>query len=125
MNVKGKQHWLWTWQNEMITFLAVAKSRAFAVIEGLFPDDLKGSILISDRLAAQLKLEVAGRQVCLAHLLRNLKDAIQIQSSPQADQWLVDFKHPICFDAHREDIRWVISDAYFLLDSLISQVMIH
>jgi transposase len=89
MNVNGKQHWLWTWQNEKITWIAAAKSRGFKVVEDLFPNGLQQSIMVSDRLAAQLKQNVAGRQVCLAHLLREIKGAVQNNAKAE---WLKEFK---------------------------------
>lgn len=89
MNVNGVLHWLWTWQNEAITFLAAATSRGYCVIEELFEHGLEQCILVSDRLAAQLKQKVAGHQICLAHLLRDLKHAIQ---SSTDTVWLQSFR---------------------------------
>lgn len=72
MNVNGKNHWLWTWQNDKMTFLSASDSRGFKTVESLFPDGLESTILVSDRLSAQLKQKVANHQICLAHILRNI-----------------------------------------------------
>lgn len=76
-------------ESEAITFLAAATSRGYCVVEELFEHGLEQCILVSDRLAAQLKQKVAGHQVCLAHLLRDLKHAIQ---SSTDIEWLESFR---------------------------------
>ena len=88
VRVKGEQNWLWTWQNADLTYLSVQKTRGFAGIEAIFPDGLANSVLVSDRLAAQLKTNTKAKQVCLAHLLRDL-NALQ-ESEKQT--WASDFK---------------------------------
>ena len=45
--------------------------------------------MVSDRLAAQLKQNIAGRQVCLVHLLRELKGDSQ---NNERAEWLEEFK---------------------------------
>lgn len=71
-SVGGKKQWIWTWQNNQNTFLAIDPSRGKAAVEAQFPDGFPHSILQSDRWPAQLNTPAAGYQLCLAHLERNL-----------------------------------------------------
>lgn len=72
VKIDGKQHWVWTFQTDALTYMTVDKSRGKAVIDKHFPDGLPQSILVTDRHASYFNMEVKGHQVCVAHLLRNL-----------------------------------------------------
>lgn len=69
--VKGKQWWIWTWQNLLNTFLVASGSRGSKTIDRVWENGLPNAVLVSDRWAAQLKVK-ANHQLCLAHLLRDL-----------------------------------------------------
>ena len=84
VNVNGKNHWLWTFQSELASYLAVDKSRAGAVVTEHFPDGFADSTLVSDRLALYFKVECADHQVCLAHLLRN---TLYLQDLLKGNKW--------------------------------------
>ena len=56
----------------MNTFLHISKSRGFQAIEEVFPQGLPNTIVGSDRWPAQLKMVTKHKQLCLAHLLRDL-----------------------------------------------------
>ena len=84
----GKKGWFWVWQNALVTFIVGATSRAKQVISEVFPEGLPNSILCSDRLAAQLSTICRGNQLCLAHLLRDLKYLIGAEKTP----WATEFK---------------------------------
>ena len=71
VNINGKNHWMWTFQTELASYLAVDKSHAGRVVTDLFPEGFQSSTLVSDRLALYFKVECADHQICLAHLLRN------------------------------------------------------
>ena len=70
--VNGKNCWIWTWQNLKNTFLKASKSRGSQVVEETFPDGLPKATIGSDRWAAQLKTTSKAKQLCLAHLQRDL-----------------------------------------------------
>lgn len=53
--IDSELQWMWTWQNKMISFLAAATSRGFCVVERLIDDGISQCIMVSDRLATQLK----------------------------------------------------------------------
>ncbi len=69
--VKGKQWWVWVWQNLLNTFLVASESRGSKTIDRVWENGLPNAVLVSDRWAAQLKVN-ANHQLCLAHLLRDL-----------------------------------------------------
>ena len=92
--INGEKGWFWTWQNDLNTFITVAKSRGFKVIENEFPDGLPNSILESDCLSAQLKTKAKTHQICLAHLMREVKYFIQLYD----DDWSKNFNE-LLFDS--------------------------
>jgi len=81
VKVNGKKWWIWVWQTLLLTYLTCSKSRGSQSIDNEFPDGLKNSILISDRWAAQLKTEALAHQLCIAHLLRDLKYLEQLEKN--------------------------------------------
>lgn len=86
--VNGKKNWFWTWQNLLVTLIVYAKSRGSITIEQTFPEGLPDTILVSDRLAAQLGSSAKDHQVCTVHLLRDLNYIEQLYES----KWATDFK---------------------------------
>jgi transposase len=82
--VEGKNHWLWVFQNSLLTFMKISQSRGYKTIEQLFPDGLKLSVLVSDRWAAQLKIPTRENQLCLAHLIRDCNKLIDGHKSKWA-----------------------------------------
>ena len=84
--INGEKGWFWVWQNRLNTYITVAKSRGYKVIESEFPDGLTNSILQSDCLPAQLKTKAKGYQICIAHLLRELEYFIQLYDDPWPKQ---------------------------------------
>lgn len=86
--VNGKKQWFWTWQNLLVTLIVHAKSRGSITIEQTFPQGLPGTVLVSDRLAAQLGSNAKDHQICTVHLLRDLNYIEQLHES----SWARDFK---------------------------------
>ena len=80
-NVNGKMHLLWVWQTDKLTYLASHKNRGKAAIEAEFPDGLKHSILVTDRLSSYFNMDVKGHQLCFAHLIRNLKYLCELDTN--------------------------------------------
>lgn len=72
VRINGTQHWIWTFQTDALSYLAVDKGRGKAVIDKHFPQGLPESILVTDRHAPYFNMDVKDHQVCIAHLLRNL-----------------------------------------------------
>jgi len=86
--VEGNSHWLWVYQNLTITFLFICATRGYKAIESLFPDGLKSSVLVSDRLPAQLKTPSKGKQFCLAHIIRDCNKLVDHHNS----RWAIKLK---------------------------------
>ena len=72
VKINGRQHWVWTFQTDALTYMAVDKGRGKAAIDRHFPEGLPRSILVTDRHSSYFKMDVKGHQICIAHLLRNL-----------------------------------------------------
>jgi transposase len=68
----GKPCWLWVAVTGLATVFAIAKSRGGDVLKDLLGEDFAG-IVGSDRWTAYLWLGVLRRQVCWAHLKRDLQ----------------------------------------------------
>ena len=75
--VNGKKWWMWTWQNSTLTYIAASDNRGYKSIINHFPNGLPDTILVSDCWAAQLKTPSLLKQICLAHIQRELKYFIQ------------------------------------------------
>lgn len=72
-NINGKLGWLWTWQSVYLTYLAGGKGRGPKDFDSEFPDGFPNSVFVSDRLPLYYNVVAKDHQICLAHLLRNLK----------------------------------------------------
>jgi transposase len=70
--INGKNAWIWVWQNLKNTFLKASPSRGSQTVEETFPDGLPKATIGSDRWATQLKTTSQAKQLCLAHLQRDL-----------------------------------------------------
>jgi len=86
-SVNGKLQWMWTFQNELVTYIFQHASRGKAAIDSQFPAGLPQSMLVTDRHASYFNMETAGHQICLAHLLRDL---IYLSESNQEQTWAPD-----------------------------------
>jgi transposase len=72
VKVNNQNHWAWTWQTTLATYIVIAQSRGFKTIEQTFPNGFQNATYVSDSLRAQLKTTAKSHQLCLAHLLREL-----------------------------------------------------
>lgn len=84
VKINGRQHWIWTFQTDALTYMAVDKGRGKAVIDKHFPEGLPDSILVTDRHSSYFKMDVKDHQICIAHLLRNL---IYLSQTVPDSQW--------------------------------------
>ncbi|MCL0064099.1 transposase [Dehalococcoidia bacterium] len=72
----GKRRWLWTFVAPNFTFFQIAQSRGKKVLEEILGQFFPG-IITSDRLRSYRSYQMAGWQICLAHLIREAKDLSQ------------------------------------------------
>lgn len=80
--VNGKSLKSWIFENKELAFFKSACSRAYSVIEDLFEKNYP-KVWVSDRYGSQLKVPVQ-HQVCLAHVIRDLKYVNQCDNSEWA-----------------------------------------
>jgi transposase len=73
VNINGKNHWAWTFQNTKATYIAIHESRGKKAIDHIMPEGFGNNILVTDCWPAYFKENAAGHQLCTAHLLRELK----------------------------------------------------
>ena len=85
--INGDKWWIWCWQNMLNTFIVVSDNRGSKTIDGVWENGLPNSVLISDRWSAQLKVHTRGKQICLAHLLRELHYLLDLEKHPFAIQF--------------------------------------
>lgn len=76
IKINGNKAWLWTFQTPLLTFLSVSLSRGYETITNLFKNGFPISIYVTDCWAAQLKVTAKAKQICIAHLLRELNNFI-------------------------------------------------
>jgi transposase len=69
--VNGQTHWLWCFSDMFNTYYQIEHCRGSPVILEFLGEDYDG-LLITDFFSAYNKVENAERQVCLAHLFREL-----------------------------------------------------
>ena len=84
VHVNGKKDWIWVWQNTSNTWMLASENRGSSTVDSVWKIGLLDSILVSDRLAAQLKTPSGGNQICLAHLLRDLTYLKEAEKRPFA-----------------------------------------
>jgi transposase len=72
VNINGKNHWAWTWQNDTLTYIVCAASRGFQTIKESFENGLPNATLIHDRWPCHFQMKAKAHQICTAHLLRDL-----------------------------------------------------
>jgi transposase len=87
IKVNRDKWWIWVWQNVKNTYLTASDNRGFQTIQTLLSKGLPNAIVGSDRWAAQLKTQTKGKQICIAHLLRDLVYLIEIEKTDWAQQF--------------------------------------
>ena len=71
--VNGEQHWGWTWQSKNATFISISSNRGSQTISDAFENGLPGAVLVHDCWKPHFNSGTTGHQLCIAHLLRELK----------------------------------------------------
>jgi len=77
----GDKRWLWTFVARTFVLYRIAASRGSDVLQVVLGETFAG-ILGSDRLPAYLKYVVGQRQLCWAHVTRNLLSALDLATTP-------------------------------------------
>jgi len=72
VNIDGKKHWMWVWQNNKLTYMLSSDNRGFKTIEEAFENGLPNAALVHDRWACHFQTDTKAHQICIAHLLRDL-----------------------------------------------------
>ena len=125
-NVNGKLYWLWAWQTDKLTYLASHKNRGQVAIDTDFPDGLKHSILVTDRHSSYFNMDVKGHQLCLAHLIRNLKYLNEFDTK---QTWSSQFLELLRDAIHqRKTLAWIDIDRLNImsrLDRLLEEPLEH
>jgi transposase len=82
----GDKRWLWTFVARTFVLYRIAASRGSDVLQLVLGETFAG-ILGSDRLPAYLKYVVGQRQLCWAHVTRNLLSALDLATTPAAKRF--------------------------------------
>lgn len=73
IRIDGKMNWGWVWQNKEATFISISANRGPQTITDNFEKGLPQAILVNDCWKPHFKSSAVGHQLCIAHLLRELK----------------------------------------------------
>jgi len=73
VNINGKNHWAWTFQNTKATYIAIDESRGSKAINNIMPEGFAHNVLVTDCWSAYFKAGAMSHQLCTAHLQRELK----------------------------------------------------
>ena len=78
IKVNGQKDWIWTWQNDKLTFITHSNNRGYATIDDHFTEGLPNTVLVHDRYAAHFNCEAMHHQICMAHVLRELQYLVEL-----------------------------------------------
>lgn len=90
VNINGKNHWAWTWQNDTLTYILCAAGRGFKTIAAAFENGLPNAVLVHDRWPCHFQMNTKAHQICTAHLLRELNYINEIYKNKC--KWATAFK---------------------------------
>ncbi len=82
----GDKRWLWTFVAHTFVVYRIATSRSAEVLRAVLGETFAG-ILGSDRLSTYLTYGAAQRQLCWSHLIRNLRSALDLATTPSAKRF--------------------------------------
>jgi transposase len=124
--MNGKKQWIWTWQNDDFTYLFASENRGSSSItsalEGVYTNK---SVLVHDCYSSHFSVESKTHQICLAHLLRELKFLIEKRNS----YWPARFRKVLltAMDIHKKRLvgveQKVIEKIKRIVDLLIDAPM--
>ncbi len=110
VNINGKNHWAWTWQNAQLTYIVCAAGRGFQTIEEVFSNGLPNAVLVHDRWPCHFKMIAKAHQICCAHLLRDLNYINELYKDNCT--WAKDFK-AILLEALELKKELTVPDYYY------------
>ncbi len=84
--VQGANWWQWVFQTPQASYHIIVPSRGGAVAKA-FLGEAEPPVWVSDLWTGQLAVPASGRQICLAHQLRDLQYVIDAERSPWARQF--------------------------------------
>jgi transposase len=82
--IEGRTHWLWCFTNPWLSYYVIDPSRSSRVVHDFLKETYAGT-LVSDFFSAYNLVAAEGRQVCFAHLLRELA---KVDLTNGSEQWL-------------------------------------
>lgn len=82
----GDTRWLWAFVAHTFVVYRIAGSRGADVLKAVLGETFAG-VLGSDRLSSYFKYVVRQRQLCWAHLTRNLLSALDVATTPSAKRF--------------------------------------
>lgn len=94
--INGKKCWIWTWQNDKLTFIIPSENRGYATIADTFENGFQKAVLIHDCWRSHFLTDTFSHQLCTAHLIRELNYFIEKYSS----DWAVAFRK-LLWDAQK------------------------
>ncbi len=97
IKINGDKAWFWVFQNTYYTFIKAAYSRGYQSIIETFAHGFPLSIYVTDSLSAQLKTKTLAKQLCTAHLMREMKNFEQTFKSEWATRLKSVFKDAISY----------------------------
>ncbi|MGB4576892.1 MAG: IS66 family transposase [Paludibacter sp.] len=113
-NINGELHWMWAWQTPKLTYIHSDKSRGKLAIDNQFKNGLPKSILVTDRHSPYFNMNVAGHQICLAHILRELTFLTELDTK---QTWTSELADLIREAIHkRKIVSWENIDRNSILD---------
>lgn len=89
VKVNGQKNWMWTWQNDDLTFIVHSDNRGFKTIEDTFINGLPNATLQHDRFACHFNCNAMHHQICMSHLLRDLQYIIELYPGCE---WAIEMK---------------------------------
>lgn len=73
MKINGQKNWAWTWQNHEVTFITISNNRGGQTIDDNFMQGFINSVIVHDCWKSHFNTPALSHQICVAHLLRELK----------------------------------------------------
>jgi len=95
VHINKSKAWFWVFQNNTLTFILASFSRGYQTIINTFSNGFPMSVYVSDSLPAQLKVRSLAKQLCFAHLMRELKNFEETFNSKWAGELKQLFKNAI------------------------------
>lgn len=110
VNINGKTHWAWTWQNDKLTYIVCAAGRGYQNMKDAFSKGLPNAALIHDRWPCHFRMYTKAHQICCAHLIRDLNYLNELYKDKC--EWAKDFK-TLLLNAIQLKKEFINADYYY------------